>query len=96
MTEINRNHVFVVGMVLLLLGIQFRLVDSFVLTPKVTRLLAEQTHHPVATAGNTLDSLIGETPIPAKTIRPEEWIGWLLLSVGGVLILHSLTMPKPA
>jgi hypothetical protein len=30
-----------------------------------------------------------------KTIQPPEWIGWCLMSIGGVLILHSLAMRKP-
>ena len=34
-------------------------------------------------------------PLPKKTVRPPEWIGWCLMSVGGVLILHSLAMPRP-
>ncbi len=95
--DINRNQVFVVGVVLLLLGIQFRLVDAFVLTPKATKLLAEQAKHPVATASDTVETLAGSSPsLPSKTLRPDEWVGWLLLSVGSVLILHSWTMARPA
>ena len=94
--DINRNQVFVVGMVLLFLGIQFRLVDAFVLTPKATKLLAEQTKHPVATASDTVEVLAGLSPsLPAKTLRPDDWVGWLLMSVGAVLILHSWTMARP-
>lgn len=94
--EINRNQVFIAGVVLVLLGIEFRMMDSFVLTPRATKLLAEQTNHPVAAATNTLDSLTGaETRLPAKVLQPQEWVGWLMISVGSVLILHSMTMSKP-
>ncbi|MCR4415257.1 MAG: hypothetical protein NUV77_22775 [Thermoguttaceae bacterium] len=95
--EINRNQVFIAGVVLVLLGIEFRMIDSFVLNPRVTKLLAEQTKHPVATASSTMESLVGAEPrLPPKTVKPQEWIGWLLVSVGSVLILHSMTMPKPS
>ncbi len=95
--EINRNQVFIVGVVLVLLGIEFRMMDSFVLTPRATKLLAQQTNHPVATATNTLDALTGaETRLPPKVFKPQEWVGWLMISVGSVLILHSMTMSKPA
>lgn len=94
--EINRNQVFIVGTVLLLLGIEFRMMDSFVLTARATKLLAQHTNHPVATATSTLDTLTGaETKLPAKVFQPQEWVGWLMISVGSVLILHSMTMPKP-
>jgi hypothetical protein len=29
------------------------------------------------------------------TVKPPEWLGWCLMSVGAVLALHSLSMPKP-
>jgi hypothetical protein len=32
---------------------------------------------------------------PMRTVTPPDWIGWALLSVGSVLVLHSLVMPKP-
>ena len=34
-------------------------------------------------------------PTPRRTIHPPEWIGYALLSVGSVLVLHSLAMKKP-
>ncbi len=57
--DINRNQVFCAGMVLLLLGTQFHFVDSFVLTPQATRLLADQARHPVASASNATEGLLG-------------------------------------
>jgi hypothetical protein len=94
--DINRNQVFLAGIVLLFLGTEFRMMDSFVLNAKVTRLLAEQTNHPVATAGNTMGALVGlETAAPHKTLPVPEWLGWFCLSFGSVLVLQSLTMGKP-
>jgi hypothetical protein len=30
-----------------------------------------------------------------KRIRPPRWLHYALLSIGGVLMLHSLAMKKP-
>jgi hypothetical protein len=94
--DITRYHVFLAGVVVVLLGVELRMVDSFVLTQKATKFLAEQTGHPVIVASNTLESLAGAEPqLPPKALRPPEWVSWLLLSVGAVLVLQSGGMPKP-
>lgn len=94
--EINRNQWFMAGIVVLLLGIQFRLVESFVLNDKTTQFLAERSGDSLS-AG--IASLNGALPTPGasarKEIRPPQWLGWMLMSVGSVLILHSLAMKRP-
>jgi hypothetical protein len=30
-----------------------------------------------------------------KVVEPPQWLGYALLSIGSVLVLHSLAMPKP-
>jgi len=95
--DITRYHVFLAGAVMVLLGIEFRMVDAFVLTPKATKFLAEQTGHPVVLASATVESVAGAPPrLPAQTIRPPEWVSWFLLSFGAVLVLQSCAMPKPS
>ncbi len=94
--DVNRNQIFLTGLVVVLLGFEFRAMDSFVLNSKVTKLLAEQTNSSVATASTTVSALFGaEAAIPSKVVRPPDWVGWFFLSVGSVLILQSLTMAKP-
>jgi len=94
--EINRNQYFLAGLVLLFLGIQFRMIDSVVLTPEFTKFLAARSEHPVVAATNTMDAVMGtDIKLPPKTVRPPEWLGWSLASIGSVLILHSLAMNKP-
>jgi hypothetical protein len=95
--ELNRNQFFLLGMVILLLGVQFRIVDSFILTPKCAKILAEKTGHPMAAAIDTADKFNGSgaTVTGPHTLRPPEWLGWSLMSIGAVLILHSLAMKKP-
>jgi hypothetical protein len=94
--EFNRNHYLLAGLVLFLLGLQFRMIDSLVLTPEFTKFLAQQTDHPVVAVTSTMDALAGtDTTVPPKTVRPPESLGWALCSLGAVLVLHSLAMKKP-
>lgn len=89
--EINRNHYFMAGIVLLLIGIQLRIVDSYVLNEGATRFLSQR-----ASSGESVTSILPSIgPTPRKTVRPPEWLGWALMSVGSVLILHSLAMKGP-
>jgi hypothetical protein len=95
--DITRYHVFLVGVVLLLLGGELRLIDSVVLTPKATRFLAEQAGHPAVVASTTLLTVAGTEPqLPSKVIRPPEWVSWFLLSLGSVFVLQSWAMAKPS
>jgi len=94
--DITRNQFFLAGLVLLFLGLQFRAIDSFVLTPEFTQVLAEGTGHPLASV-NAAGAAVSpsEKPVAKKNVRPPEWIGWALISFGTTLILHSLAMKKP-
>lgn len=93
--EINRNQWFLVGLVILFLGIQFRVVDSFVLTAEATEFLAERAGSPLAAVGSGGESLASAKPTMRKTVRPPEFIGWALLSISATMILQSLAMKKP-
>lgn len=94
--EINRNQYFLIGLVLLFLGITFRMVDTIDLTPEFTQFLAERTRHPLAAVSTTSQSLLqSDKPGVKKTVRPPEWLGWSLGSIGAVLILHAFAMKKP-
>jgi hypothetical protein len=99
--EINRNQWFLVGVVLLLLGIQFRFVDSFVLVPEFARFLADGSGNRAAAADTTSGGATSPLLKPfqnapaKKTLTPPEWLGWAMLSVGLVLTLQSLAMKRP-
>ncbi|MEW4451961.1 hypothetical protein AB1L30_04670 [Bremerella sp. JC817] len=98
--EINRNQYFMIGIVLLALGIQFRMVDSVTLTQEASHFLtkrfaakpAEASDVPTAFVAAAEDANIVSAK---KTIKPPQWLGWALISMGAVLVLHSLAMPKP-
>jgi hypothetical protein len=93
--DLNRNQWFLLGLVVLFLGIEFRLIDSIVLTPEVTKFIAERTERPVAAAGHTVGTMLRAEAVPPKTVRLPEWLGWALVSVGAVAILHALSMKAP-
>lgn len=96
MMDITRNQFLLAGLVLLLLGVQFRMVYSMTLTPEFTQFLAERTGHPLA-AVNAATAAVSpaQKPVAKKIFYPPEWLGWSLLSAGAVLILHAMAMRKP-
>jgi hypothetical protein len=89
--EFNRNHYLVLGVIVFLLGLQLRLVESFTLNDHVSKFIAART---AGSENRTILAAAGPSA-PTKTISPPPWIGWCLLSVGSVLVLHSLAMKKP-
>ncbi len=95
--DINRNQWFMAGLVMLLLGIQFRVAESFVLTQEFTQLLAQGAGDSTAVADTTSPLLrpFQDAPALKKTVKPPDWLGWVLLSVGLVLCLQALAMRKP-
>jgi hypothetical protein len=96
MMDITRNQFFFAGILCLFVGIEFRMVDSFELNPELTQFLAVRTGHPLASVNATTQSLTAsEKPLAKKTVRPPDWIGWMLISLGSVLVLHSWGMKKP-
>ena len=94
--EINRNQYFMLGLILLLLGLQVRMVESYVLNEKTSRFVAERLSA-VASAGDGGSSSFSPAlgPTARRTVRPPVWLGYALMSVGAVLVLHSLAMKRP-
>lgn len=87
---IRREHLLMTGLVLFLLGVQFRLVESFTLSERSSRFIAAQ---------------MGERQYPQaagawgqaasrKIVQPPRWLGLALMSVGSVLSLKSLSMAR--
>lgn len=97
--DINRNQFFMAGLVVFLLGIQLRVVDAFVLNERATQFLAQRMQQlkgqEVASAGDFSTMLAAQSPVGNKRLEPPNWLGWALVSVGSVLILHSLALKKP-
>ncbi|NQU26005.1 MAG: hypothetical protein HQ567_32360 [Candidatus Nealsonbacteria bacterium] len=95
MMDVSRNQYFLMGTLLLLLGAQFLMTDTFVLNPHVTQFLAEQTDHPVTSVYGVTDAIApAAEPTITKKFKPPHYIGYLLTSLGAVLVLHSWGMKK--
>lgn len=92
MVELNRPQIYLAGLIVLLLGVQFRLVDSIVLNEPATKFVAERFES--GELATTAPNWFAQALPVKKTITPPKWIGWSLLSVGGVMVLHSLAMRK--
>ena len=60
------------------------------------RLGKDQPSDSRGVIGNSFVSAASASPVPQhRTFQPPTWLGWALMSVGAVLILHSLAMGKP-
>jgi hypothetical protein len=96
--DLNRNQFFFIGLVLLLVGVQFRYVSAYVLTPETTQFIAERTGQTTSASSSAysfFSAATGSNSATRKTLQPPEWLSWCLMSVGSVLILHSLAMRRP-
>ena len=99
--ELNRNQYFMVGLVLLFLGLQIKFVDSYVLTEDAAQFVAKRLGKDQPSAGSSVltqpftSAAAGSPALQHRTVQPPTWLGWALMSVGAVLILHSLAMTKP-
>lgn len=97
--DVNRNQIFMGGLIVLLLGLQFRVVDSYILNERATQFLAQRMQQfkgtEVASAGDFSTMWASQAPVANKRIDLPPWLGYSLLSIGAVLVLYSLALKKP-
>ena len=97
--ELNRNHYFAIGTILLLVGIQFRFVESFILNEQSSQFIEERfgkKKRPIV-ASRGFPNLLATVPMTTsrRPIEPPRWLGWSFISFGAVLMLYSLAMKRP-
>ncbi|TWT73145.1 hypothetical protein [Allorhodopirellula solitaria] len=94
--KLNRNRFFLLGTLLVLMGVQFRMVDSFVLNERTTRTLVKVSQKAGAAQENSMDNMMMQVhPNPTKQVHPPRWLGLAMIAVGSVVSLHALAMPRP-
>jgi hypothetical protein len=94
--EINRNQYFLMGIVVLFVGLQIRAVETYVLNERASKFLAERLGPMLADADNSASQFVAATgTVPRRTVKLPTWVGYAVISVGAVLVLHSLAMKRP-
>ncbi len=90
-----RNRYFLAGVLLILLGVQFRMVHSFVLSEPATRVFARVTKSTPIADNSTMTNLwLQVAPRPTKRIEPPRWLGLAMIAVGAVVTCHALAIPR--
>ena len=92
--KVNRQQFMMIGLILLFVGIQFRLFDSFTLTSEASafiddRLSKIEQQDPMTAFWSS------NVPRGPRTVIPPNWVGWAILSAGGILVMHSLALKNP-
>lgn len=82
----NRQHLLLAGLLLFLLGMQFRLVESFTLNERSSRFVAAQLGD-----GGQRQTLAWQGMPLRKVVEPPRWLGLALMSVGAVLTAKALS-----
>lgn len=95
--EFNRNHYLTMGLVVLLLGVQFRLVKSYTLTEQSTQFISKQLNFSESPAPPPMMAYfnVAGTPQSKRQLSPPRWLGFSFISMGVVLVLQSFAMKKP-
>lgn len=93
--SITRNRYFLAGILLILLGIQFRMIDSFVLKEPASKVLS-RFHKTTPVADNSgMPSMFRQMySKPVHRIRPPRWLGLAMITFGAVIGCHALVIPK--
>ncbi len=83
------------GLLLLLIGMQLRAVEAFVLRPPTTRILAEWTGPAADTAEGAIQRMALRSDAVARhQIQPPGWLSWATLSVGAVMLAHGVIQKR--
>lgn len=78
------------GVVLLLVGVQLRMVESYVCTPEATAVLSDWFGPAPNTAQGALQGFVVKTTSPRHVFTPPAWSAWAFISVGAVLVMNGL------
>lgn len=86
-----RYHVWIyIGVMVFLLGLQLRMVETFTFTSDSTRVLNDW-FGPNGSGAPTgaIERWAVNQNLVQKQYRPQAWLGYALLSAGGVMVVHG-------
>lgn len=102
----RRTKMMTIGFILIMVGIQLNVVDSFELTPRFSNLLSEHGGVPIQESPTNNYSpyqqtsfssnpgaepyMINQMISQAKVIRHPSWLCWPFIFCGTVLVLQGL------
>lgn len=86
--RLKRHHLLLAGLLMFLVGVQFRLVDSFTLSERSSHFVTAQ----LGGNGGPQPQTLWQNMPSRKVVRPPRWLGLALMSLGSVLTLKSLSM----
>lgn len=81
----SRNQLLLIGLLLFLMGVQFRLVQSFTLNEHSTTFVAARM------GAGPVQSAMWQSPPLRKVVEPPRWLGLALMSAGAVLTMKGLS-----
>ena len=90
-----RNRYFLAGILLILVGIQFRMVDSFVLNESASQALARVSKSATVADNSSMSSMMMAVyPTQTKRVEPPRWLGLAMIAVGSIVACHAIAIPK--
>lgn len=82
---LNRHRILLAGLLLFLLGVQFRVVSSFTLNERSSQFVA-------ARLGGGPVAASWQAPPLRKVIEPPRWLGLAMMSLGAVLTVKAMSL----
>jgi hypothetical protein len=82
----SKFQFYLAGIIILLFGFEAKRIDSFTLNGAASQMVNQALGAP---ATGYVSSF---SPAPLRTVDTPEWLGYLMLTVGSVSILHGLAM----
>ncbi len=96
MPNLTRNHYFFLGMLILLVGLQFRFVQTYKLKQPVAKYIAKKIHKTAPGEEPTPEAAYvqsgGDIPDNKRSVQPPKYLNLSCISIGAVLILHGVAM----
>ena len=90
MSKWSRESRLIFGVVVLLVGLQFTVIQQLVLTKETTLFLARQTNHPQLATAESLEQLTGSLDhVPPLNINVWQWFGRAIALAGVVMMIRS-------